>query len=61
MPVVKKCSFCGGKIEPGTGIMFVANDGTVHLFCSRKCERNTELGRKPHEVKWTERYGRAKT
>ncbi|MEW6222881.1 MAG: 50S ribosomal protein L24e [Candidatus Hadarchaeota archaeon] len=56
MPVAKKCSFCGGRIEPGTGLMFVMNDGTVQFFCSGKCERNMKLGRKAHEVRWTERY-----
>ncbi|RLG57383.1 MAG: 50S ribosomal protein L24e [Hadesarchaea archaeon] len=55
MPVARKCSFCGGRIEPGTGVMFVKKDGTVQFYCSSKCERNMRLGRKPHRVKWTER------
>ncbi len=55
MPVARKCSFCGGRIEPGTGVMFVKKDGTVLFYCSSKCERNMRLGRKPHRVKWTER------
>jgi large subunit ribosomal protein L24e len=56
MPVVKKCFFCGGRVEPGTGLELVWNDGTVQFFCSSKCERNVKLGRKPHEIRWTERY-----
>jgi len=55
MPVARKCSFCGGRVEPGTGLMFVQRDGSVLFLCSSKCERNLELGRKPHRVKWTER------
>jgi large subunit ribosomal protein L24e len=60
MPQVRKCFFCGGKIEPGRGIMFVRNDGSVFLFCSSKCERNQKLGRKPQKLKWTERYHKLK-
>ncbi len=56
MPVTRKCSFCGGRVEPGKGLMFVKRDGAVSFFCSSKCERNMKLGRKPHRVKWTERY-----
>lgn len=53
MPLVRKCSFCGGRVEPGSGLMFVARDGSVTYFCSSKCERNFKLGRKPHLVRWT--------
>ncbi|HID60454.1 MAG TPA: 50S ribosomal protein L24 [Hadesarchaea archaeon] len=56
MPVARKCSFCGGRVKPGTGLMMVKRDGTVLFYCSSKCERNAKLGRKPHHVKWTERY-----
>lgn len=54
------CSFCGGKIEPGTGKMLVKRDGTILLFCSSKCERNLALGRKPDRTHWTEVHRRAK-
>ncbi|HID09198.1 TPA: 50S ribosomal protein L24 [Candidatus Micrarchaeota archaeon] len=55
-----KCSFCGGEIEPGTGIMLVLNDGKVLYFCSHKCLANYRLGRNPRKVKWTEAYRLAK-
>ncbi len=55
MPVARKCSFCGGRVEPGRGLMLVRRDGSVLFLCSSKCERNIKLGRKPHRVKWTER------
>ncbi|MDI6884323.1 MAG: 50S ribosomal protein L24e [Hadesarchaea archaeon] len=58
MPVARKCSFCGGRVEPGSGLMFVRRDGTISFFCSSKCEHNVWLGRKPHRVKWTERSRR---
>ncbi|MQY68418.1 MAG: 50S ribosomal protein L24e [Hadesarchaea archaeon] len=60
MPVARKCSFCGGRVEPGTGLMFVRRDGSVLFFCSSKCERNFKLKRKPHRVKWTERSRKAR-
>ncbi len=48
-----KCSFCGKKIEPGTGVMFIRNDGKVFYFCSSKCEKNMlKLKREPKKVKW---------
>lgn len=51
------CSFCGGEIEPGTGKMFVKNDGAVLRFCSSKCEKNMlDLGRVPRDVEWTRKY-----
>ncbi|ADN36854.1 Ribosomal protein L24E [Methanolacinia petrolearia DSM 11571] len=48
------CTFCGEKIEPGTGKMFVRKDGTVFYFCSSKCQSNYRLGRVPRRVEWTE-------
>jgi len=56
----KKCSFCGNPIEPGTGKMFVRNDGSIYFFCSSKCECNTSLGRTASKIKWTRRAKVAK-
>lgn len=50
------CSFCGYEIEPGTGFMYVTEDGKKLYFCSRKCFRNWEMGRDPRELKWTKYY-----
>ena len=61
MPVKRTCSFCGNDIEPGTGKMFIRRDGTIHFFCSSKCERNLlHLGRVPRWTRWTRPYRRAK-
>lgn len=41
-------------MKPGTGKMFVKNDGTIFYFCSSKCEKNMlKLKRIPRKVKWT--------
>lgn len=48
----KKCTFCGGAVEPGTGKMLVRKDGTIQYFCSSKCENNMKLGRIPRLVEW---------
>lgn len=54
MVEIKKCSFCGGEIEPGTGKMYVKKDGTVFNFCSNKCHKNMiELKRVPRVTAWT--------
>ncbi|MEM3512121.1 MAG: 50S ribosomal protein L24e [Candidatus Jordarchaeales archaeon] len=51
------CSFCGGEINPGTGISYVRRDGAVLRFCSSKCRKNAlKLGRKPRKLKWTKLY-----
>jgi len=47
------CSFCGGEIEYGTGKMLVKRDGTVHLYCGSKCQKNHALKRIPRHVSWT--------
>uniref|UniRef100_A0A7C4BBU1 Large ribosomal subunit protein eL24 n=1 Tax=Ignisphaera aggregans TaxID=334771 RepID=A0A7C4BBU1_9CREN len=50
------CSFCGNPIEPGTGLMFVRNDGSVMWFCSSKCYKNFKMGRDPKKLPWTKLY-----
>lgn len=53
MPGEKNCSFCRRPIEPGTGLLFVRNDGSLSWFCSSKCRKNSlKLGRNPRKVKW---------
>jgi len=48
------CSFCGKKIEQGTGKMLIKKDGKVFHFCSTKCEKNQlKLKRQPREHVWT--------
>ena len=57
VPRVYTCSFCGRQIKPGTGMVYVKNDGTIYKFCSSKCYKNAvKLGRNPRKLKWTLRY-----
>lgn len=57
MVKMQKCSFCGRDIEPGTGMMFVRNDGTVLWFCSSKCRKSlVEMKRDPRKLKWTSKW-----
>ena len=55
-----RCSFCGNDIEKGTGIIFVEKLGKVLHFCSTKCEKNHDLGRKPKSTRWTQEFMKAK-
>ncbi|HKZ45667.1 MAG TPA: 50S ribosomal protein L24e [archaeon] len=48
-----KCSFCSKAIKPGTGKMFVKNDGTVLYFNSSKCEKSYKMGRESKKRKWS--------
>ncbi len=57
--MVKKytCSFCGADVEPGTGSIYVRNDGSLLYLCSSKCRRNQiYLKRRARRLKWTEVY-----
>ena len=56
MPVIRTCSYCGRTIEPGTGLMYVKNDGTILWFCSGKCFKSWKMKRDPRKLKWTTRY-----
>ena len=49
------CSFCGSKIEYGTGKMYIRRDGSILYFDASKCEKNfLKLHREPRRVRWTE-------
>ncbi|MES3518461.1 MAG: 50S ribosomal protein L24e [Natronomonas sp.] len=50
----RTCDYSGQEIEPGTGTMFVKNDGTVLHFADAKCEKNYLMGREPRDLEWTE-------
>jgi large subunit ribosomal protein L24e len=54
MPTTRTCDFSGETIEPGTGIMYVRNDGTVLHFKDAKCEKNYFMGREARNLEWTE-------
>ncbi len=56
-----KCVFCGGDIPPGTGMLFVKNDGKQLHYCKKKCEKShVKLKRKPRNIKWTAEARQAK-
>ncbi|MGD2066971.1 MAG: 50S ribosomal protein L24e [Candidatus Bathyarchaeota archaeon] len=59
MPKSKDCSFCGHTFPPGTGMMYIRNDGTILWFCSSKCRKSSiELKRDSRKVKWTKYFGK---
>jgi large subunit ribosomal protein L24e len=59
MPRPRRCSFCGYEFPPGTGIMYVRNDGSILWFCSSKCRKSSlKLRRDSRKFKWTRYYGK---
>ncbi|MCD6209197.1 MAG: 50S ribosomal protein L24 [Thermoproteales archaeon] len=61
MPRIYSCTFCGREIKPGTGIIYVRNDGTIWRFCSSKCYKNMLKNRRnPTKLKWTVVYRKSK-
>ena len=48
----RTCDYTGEDIEPGTGIMYVKNDGTVLHFVDSKAEKNYFMGREPRDLEW---------
>ncbi|WP_339103011.1 50S ribosomal protein L24e [Haloterrigena salinisoli] len=57
----RTCDYTGEEIEPGTGIMYVKNDGSVLHFVDSKAEKNYKLGREPRDLEWTEEGRRGKS
>lgn len=58
--LVAKCSFCGEKLEEGTGKMLVLRSNKILYFCKKKCEKNWGMGRNPKKMKWTETHRKLK-
>lgn len=52
---MSKCSYCGKKMEPGTGKVFAKSTGKAWWFCSKKCEKNFKMGRNPKNLTWIEK------
>ncbi len=50
-----KCSFCQSAYEFPRGLTLVLNDGSVLHFCSSKCRKNFQLGRKSRKIKWVKK------
>lgn len=58
MVKVRVCSFCGYAIQPGEGITYVKNDGTIYNFCSKKCRfAKIKYKKNPRKTRWTKAYG----
>ncbi|MFH0922737.1 MAG: 50S ribosomal protein L24e [Candidatus Micrarchaeota archaeon] len=49
------CIFCGKQIQLGTGFTLFKKDGMPQRFCSRKCQRYLQMGRKPQNYKWAKK------
>lgn len=47
------CSFCGIKIYPGHGSLFVKNNLKLHYFCRSKCRKLFHLKKNPLFFPWT--------
>ncbi|MGH8248061.1 MAG: 50S ribosomal protein L24e [Gammaproteobacteria bacterium] len=62
MLTTRRCSFCGGHVRAGEGVMLAKNDGSVQWYCSSKCRKNALfLRRDPRKLKWTAHHrGREK-
>jgi large subunit ribosomal protein L24e len=60
MVTIRKCSFCGCNIEPGTGKMVIDHSGAVAFYCSSKCEKCVEMKRSSRKIKWTNDYRKEK-
>ncbi|HLD98418.1 MAG TPA: 50S ribosomal protein L24e [Candidatus Nanoarchaeia archaeon] len=49
MPV---CSYCKINYEVPRGLTYVLTNGEIMYFCSSKCQKNWNLGRRADKVNW---------
>jgi len=47
-----ECSFCKSQYEIPRGLTFVLLSGELLHFCSSKCQKNHQLGRKGEKTNW---------
>jgi large subunit ribosomal protein L24e len=45
-----KCVYCEKNYEFPKGLTLVMKDGTINYFCSSKCRKNMQMGRR--KVRW---------
>lgn len=45
-----KCTYCQKDYQFPRGLTVVMKNGDVHHFCSSKCRKNMEMGRR--KVRW---------
>jgi large subunit ribosomal protein L24e len=46
------CSYCKKNYENPRGLTYVLTNGDIMYFCSSKCKKNWELGRRADKVNW---------
>lgn len=51
-----KCTYCGKDYELHKGLTLVDATGKIKHFCSSKCRKNAEMGRKKRQ--WTTEKGK---
>ena len=52
--MARECSFSGKELKPGTGKMFIKDNGQILYFANRKSEKNMlKLKRDNRKFKWT--------
>ncbi len=47
-----KCTFCGKMYKWPHGLTLVDTNGDIYRFCSSKCRKNWEIGRRAKKLKW---------
>lgn len=49
---ITDCWFCGSKIYPGHGSLYVKNSCETLDFCKSKCKKLYKLGKNPSFLRW---------
>ena len=47
-----QCSYCKKHYEIPRGLTFVLSNGEVLYFCSSKCKKNWNMGRRADKLSW---------
>ena len=57
---INDCWFCGSKVYPGHGSLFVKNNSQSLYFCRSKCKKLFKLKKNPLFLRWCNEFRKKK-
>jgi len=57
---IKECWFCGSRIYPGHGSIYIKNNCEHFYFCRSKCKKLFKLGKNSLFLRWCNNFRKKK-